>query len=182
MDAYSVLEDHPLLQLLQAGDERAFHAIYTRYSLLLFRYAQPRCRNREDSEEILHDVFLKLWERRATLTHVTDLKAYLYAAVRYKVADYIAHHRIRTEYAALYLKTERPYENPTEALMDVADINATLTRVLADLPANCQTAFKLSRFEHLPIADIAERMKLSTRTVENYISQALAHLRGKLIR
>jgi RNA polymerase sigma-70 factor (ECF subfamily) len=64
--------------------------------------------------------------------------------------------------------------------MELKDLQQAIDERISELPKKCQTAFRMSRIEHEPIQRIAERMNISNRTVENYISQALKHLRLRL--
>lgn len=174
--------DEQLLAHLAADDQHAFEELYQRYSLALFSYAMKRIRDKAASEEIVQELFVSLWERRSYLSHVTNVKAYLYAAVRHRVANYIAHGIIRVKYAKHYEAFAARTENPTEEKMNVLDLNATLERSLASLPENCEKVFRMSRMEHLTIPEIAAKTNLNPRTVENYITQALKHLRQNLMR
>ena len=72
------------------------------------------------------------------------------------------------------------YENPTEDLINSKELKETIESVISELPERCQLAFRLSRMEHKSIAEIAEIMEISPRTVENYITQSLKHLRSSL--
>lgn len=177
MDAYSPKADNELVVLLQSGDRRAFEVIYRRYASLLFRYVADKLTRREDCEEIVQETFVWLWSHRQSLDHVTELRPYLYGIVRHKVFNYIRHNGIRREYADHFLKFGSVVDNSNEEQNNLADVMKLLDNAIAKLPERCQVAFRLSRIEHLPIATIAEQMSISTRTVENYITQALKHLR-----
>lgn len=177
MSAYTSHSDNELLKLLASDNELAFQEIYERYSLPIFRYVYSRIRKQEDSEEIIQEIFLWIWEKRATLGHVDLLKPYLYSAARHKVVNYIAHCTQRDKYAEHYRHHTAEYADTLNEQIDISDFHSILEKSIAGLPKNCQTAFRLSRMEHKPIAAIAEQMNLSTGTVENYIGQALKHLR-----
>jgi len=177
MDAYTSKADNELVALLQAGDRRAFEAMYRRYATLLFRYVADKIYTREDCEEIVQETFVWLWSHRESLHHVTELRPYLYGIVKHKVFNHIRHTIIRREYADHFLKFGSAVDNSNEELSNLSDVVKLLDQSIAKLPERCQTAFRLSRIEHLPIAAIAEQMSISTRTVENYITQALKHLR-----
>ena len=170
--------DAELVHLLMAGDELAFHEIYTRYALPLYRYVCSRIKNSADSEEIIQEIFLWLWQKRSTLAHVDQLKAYLFAAARHKIASHLGRGVLHERYAQHYAMFSVQYDNSVNELMDVSDFHTLLEKSMAGLPPNCQRAFRLSRLEHMSIATIARQMNLSTGTVENYISQALKHLRS----
>lgn len=180
MDAYLNMDDPHLLTRMGEGDASAFEAIYARYSTLLYKYACSRIRNSEDAEEIIHDLFMWLWEKRESASGIQALKPYLYSAVRNRIAERIAHSVVREKYEAHYIYFTKLEVNSTEESFQVEELRTTINKSLESLPPNCQHAFRLSRFEHLSISDIADKMQLSTGTVENYITSALKHLREVL--
>jgi RNA polymerase sigma-70 factor (ECF subfamily) len=174
---YSDTTDEVLLVQVSEDNHLAFTTLYDRYASPLYGYAMKRVNDKEACEEMIQEIFVSLWERRKHLGHVTQLRAYLYSALRYRIANHIAHSMIRVKYAQHYEAFASRQDNSTEEKMNVIDFNETLERSIASLPENCQKIFKMSRLEHLTIPEIAERMQLNTRTVENYITQALKHLR-----
>jgi RNA polymerase sigma-70 factor (family 1) len=178
MGAYTSKADDELVALLQADDERAFEEMYRRYAALLFRFVADRLDEREDCEEIVQETFVWLWSHRDSLHHVTELRPYLYGIVKHKVFNYIRHRVIRRDYVEHFQNFGSLIDNSNEELTNLSDVLQLLDHSIAQLPERCQTAFKLSRIEHLPISAIAEQMNISTRTVENYITQALKHLRA----
>jgi RNA polymerase sigma-70 factor (family 1) len=177
MNAYTSKADSELVALLQGGDRRAFEEIYRRYAAQLFRFISDKVFERENREEIIQETFVWLWSRRESLFHVTELKPYLYGIVKHKVFNHIRHNYIRREYVDHFQKYGSVIDNSNEELANLSDLLRILDHSIAQLPERCQTAFKLSRIEHQPIATIAQHMGISTRTVENYITQALKHLR-----
>lgn len=170
--------DEHLLTLIRTGNEPAFAKLYTRYASALLGYCMKRINDKAASEEIVQEIFIRLWERRASLEHVTYVKAYLYAAVRHRIANHIAHSIIRVKYAQYYEAFAGRLDNSTEEKMNVKDFHETLERSLSSLPDNCQKVFRMSRMDHLTIPEIAEKTNLNPRTVENYITLALKHLRS----
>ena len=177
MGAYKSKADNELVAMLQAGDSRAFEEMYRRYAAMLFRYVADKLYGREDCEEIVQETFVWLWSHRDSLGHVTELRPYLYGIVRHKVFNHIRHTIIRREYADYFMNFGSNVDNSNEELTNLADVVRVLDNSIAQLPERCQTAFRLSRIDHFPIAAIAEQMNISSRTVENYITQALKHLR-----
>lgn len=177
MNSYRSTSDHELIGALRKDDRGAFEEIYRRYAALLHRYVADKVYAKEDCEEIVQETFVWLWSRRSSLDHVTELRPYLYGIVKHKIFNYIRHNVIRREYASHFLKFNSPVDNSNEELTNLADVLRILDETIANLPERCQTAFKLSRMEHQPIAVIAEQMNISSRTVENYITAALKQLR-----
>src|SRR5688572_32999836 len=97
-----------------------------------------RINDKESSEEIVQEVFIRLWERRNHLEHVTGVKPYLYAAVRHRTVNHIAHSVIRVKYAQHFEAFASKQDNSTEEKINIIDFNETLERSLASLPDNCQ--------------------------------------------
>lgn len=177
MNPYHDVDDQVLVRHLLTGDRFAFEEIYSRYSTILFRYACDKTDRREDAEEIIQETFVWLWTRRESIGHVTELRPYLYGIVKHKIFNYIRHSLIRRRYAENFSHFETTFDNSNVEWNDVVDMQTNIDRSIAVLPERCRTAFTLSRMDHLPIQTIAEQMNISSRTVENYITQALKHLR-----
>ncbi len=87
---------------------------------------------------------------------------------------------MREKYADSFSRFQLTWENSSEEQLEAAELEETILKNLSHLPPKCQTAFRLSRIEHLPISTVAKEMSISRRTVENYLSTALTHLRKTL--
>lgn len=170
-----------LLDGLRKGDRRAFERIYNDMADRLMRYVYARISSREASEDIVHEIFVSLWARRRDLQLEATLESWLFSAAKFQVLKYIRSKNVRRKYAAdLVSFVATRYENNPEKLMELADLRKLIESSLSELPERCQKAFRMSRYEHRSIQDIAEEMGISTRTVENYITKALKHLRGSV--
>lgn len=177
----SMQTDPELVEQLNDGKQKALEVIYDRYADALYTYVYNRIKLKPVSEEIVQEIFYSLWIKRKKLEITTSLEAYLYGACKYKILTHIRSDLVRKRYAAdfmVYIAGQ--YDNSVEEFMNLSDINATIEKSIQDLPDKCQMAYRLSRMDHLPIQDIARKMNISNRTVENYLSQALKHLRTTL--
>jgi RNA polymerase sigma-70 factor (family 1) len=178
---YDGNDDRDTILLLKKGDGPAFESLYHHFSRHLFQYVYNRVRQKEQAEEIVQEIFVSLWNKRKNLQITTSLESYLFGAAKYKILSFIRSEEVRKKYAAEFtLFASAQYDNSVEELTDLNDLQFTLNEKISELPEKCQTAFRMSRMEHEPIPQIAEKMNISTRTVENYISQALKHLRTSL--
>lgn len=178
MNPYQSHTDEQLVTLLKQGNAQAFEVIYRRYVKDLFRYALSKVRVREDCEEIVHDVFASLWQRRERLV-ITTLRQYLVTSVRYMVIRYFSHLEVKRKYAGHYRLFEALYDTvEQEKQCNPSVIQALLLQHLQDLPDRCQEAIRLRITENLSNGEIAKRMQISKATVQLYISRAFAHLRG----
>lgn len=177
------VDDSALIASLKRGDHDAFDRIYRRSATKLLHYISGRVHDRAVSEELLQEVFLSLWARREELHISSSLDSYLFGAAKFQILGYIRSEKMQHRYAEhLALFAASTLCNDAEDLMDLADLKAVLEEHLATLPPKCRQAFRLSRFEQKTIAEIADEMGISTRTVENYLTQALKHLRTALTR
>ncbi|HNP94085.1 MAG TPA: RNA polymerase sigma-70 factor [Cyclobacteriaceae bacterium] len=172
------LDDSELVVKIGHGDRNAFAAAYTKYVSDLFRFAANTITDKEDCEEIIQDVFVSLWERRENL-EIDSLKAYLFSSVKYKIIRYIKHQAVKRKYEEHYRHFETTFTHPTEPDQDanVLPLNTRLGESLQGLPARCREAFQLRLEQNLTNTEIAQRMQISKRTVEEYMTTAFAHLR-----
>ncbi len=172
--------DAQLVSPLALGNKIAFEAIYRKYAADLYRYARKNIDSKEDCEEIIQEVFESLWARHDKLGHVTDLKAYLYRMVKYKVIRYFQHSAVKKKYAEHYTLFEAIYDTAAPEERDTETLQLLIEKSLTQLPDRCQLAVRLRLHENLSNADIAIRMNIKKSTVENYMVTAVAHLRSSL--
>ncbi len=172
--------DIRLALALKEGDHVAFETVYLRMAGKLLNYFYTRIHDKERSEELVQDIFVSLWERRSKINIENSIEGYLYAAAKHQLLNHMRSESVRKKYADhLTLFIGSNYEQ-LEDLINVKDLERIIREHVAELPAQCQKAFSLSRFNGLPIGEIAEEMKVSKRTIENYITTALKHLRKAL--
>ena len=172
-----VLSDQELIRLIKEGDRTAFTEIYKRYAESLAGFATSKLYNLDDARDVLHDLFVKLWEDRYTLTVNNNLRSFLFAAIRYKIIDKIRRNVTRQEYDVLLQGLAEPQANSVEQQIEAKELQALVDQSLDQLPAKTKQIYLLSRIEHLSITEIALKLNLSEQTVKNQLSIALKHLR-----
>lgn len=170
--------EEELLALIRSGDASALSIIYSRYWQPLFLAAYNILKDKAASEDILQDVFLQLCQRKEGLHISISLKAYLYAATRYGVYRYISKGKARE--AVFGNLPERLETQSPEADLLLKEVHAQVLAIADSLPEKCREAFLLSRYEHLSHKEIAGRLHISPKTVENQIAKALRVLRASL--
>jgi RNA polymerase sigma-70 factor (ECF subfamily) len=162
------------------SDNRDFDSIYLGNFPALHRYAYTILNDKELAEEMVHQVFFKILERKEPLDVRTSLKAYLFRSVNNECLNYIKHQKVKQTYQS-YATNEmenRP-ETPSSKLT-YKELEYQLKRAINNLPEQCRTIFQLSRFEELKYAQIAEQLGISIKTVEVQMSKALKRLRVEL--
>lgn len=179
--APNVNDDLILFNLMKQGNELAFQKIYNSYWERLFAYTYNRLHTREASEEVVQDVFFSLWAKRESIMVTSSLSAYLCGATKHRLLNELRSAKVRKAYASDYAFFVKNLNDDSNAeQQDLNDLEHSIESKISELPKQCQAVFRLSRQEHIPIQNIAERLKISTKTVENYLTQALKHIRTSL--
>ncbi|UIR57065.1 RNA polymerase sigma-70 factor [Sphingobacterium sp. SRCM116780] len=154
--------------------EQVFRAHYQELHRSAFRYL----RDSESAEEIVQQVFLRLWEKDWEEEVHTSLKAYLYRAIYNESMNFLKKEQRKLKYQS--------YQQSREELVPAVDqsakdLNQKLQVALAGLPEKSRTVFELSRFQEMKYKDIANTLDLSIKTVEGHMTKALRHLRTELM-
>lgn len=176
---YQLLSDEMLVKLLRVDDAAAFQEIYRRYFRPLTLTALSRLRTQETAEEIIQEVFMSLWEKRAK-QDIQQLKAYLFAALRYQIIDFYKSRILTERYVDCDAVEQVLPQNTTESDLDFQEITSIFKNVVESLPPKTKQIFRLSRVDHETTREISLRLKIPERTVEYHITSALKTLRIQL--
>jgi RNA polymerase sigma-70 factor (ECF subfamily) len=162
------------------SDSPAFDQIYLDNFPALHRYAYTIINDRELAEEMVHQVFLKILERKEPIKVHTSMKAYLFRSVNNECLNHIKHEKVKQNYQTYATSNmANQVENPSSTLA-YKELEKHLTKAINGLPEQCRTIFQLSRFEELRYGEIANQLGISIKTVESQISKALKRLRVEL--
>ena len=188
-DNYSLTElQH---RIATEADERAYTALFMRFAGPLNQFATALLHKPEVAEEIVSDVFIRVWEKRESLDQVSNLKMYLYVSVRNHCVNY----KRANKYPETLDLDKIPGEFLATGLCD--PLQATIARQLhkrvfeaiAMLPPKCNLIFRLAKNDGLKIREIAELLDVSPKTVENQLTiavkkmgETLREITGKVIR
>ncbi len=175
----NLVNEESLLVALKFGDTSAFDAIYSAYGKTLYMYLLSRLDDQDLCNDILQDVFVSLWEKREYMQVDTSLKAYLFQSIKYKIVDQYRRNQKYQKYLSElgdYLNTHiiQPTDN-----IDHKNRLSGVMHTIDGLPCRMKEIFVLSRFEHLPVGAIAEKLSISPQTVKNQLTKALHILRKK---
>lgn len=157
-----------------------FDQIYLLYYARMFRFAKEYVVSDEEAENIVQDVFMKLWEKRDVLNIQISLISYIFSLVKNQCLDFLRHQAVVKEAEnTLYLKLvaleQLNYSFPTEE-----DVELLLMNAIDSLPERCREIFMKSRIEGKKYKTIADELNISVNTVENQIGIALKKLRVQL--
>ena len=174
---FNMLSDDSLLSAFKSGDVEAFEEIYNRFWRKLFLLAYKKLHSKEVAEELTQTIFVSLWERRTEI-EIIGLENYLFSAIKYKIIDYIDAIIVKDRIFNNIRNSDIQYANSdAEATIAVKEIREAIDKALEVLPEKTQTIFKLSRFEHFTIKEIAFKMNMNEKAVEYHITQSLKTMR-----
>ncbi len=165
-----------LISGLHKGSEEAFTRLYHLYVSELYLYANNVLKDPTAAEDIVQELFISIWNSREQLQIHTSLKAYLYTANRYLILKTIRNRE----------KEEQLFEHLEQKIWGSADIENELYRkeldhriaaLTAELPDKCREIYLLSREHQLSNKEIADKLGISVKTVENQMTIALRKLR-----
>ena len=167
-----------LTKRLSESDRDAFRELFELAHVTLIRFCWRYTKDEEISRDIVQDVFVTLWDKRATLDPEKSLLAFMYTMVRNKALNFFRDsHYCDGVSADEHIAEKDP--GPDEQF-DYDRLEQHVKQWIDDLPPRRRQAFKLSRFERLTHAEIAQIMNLTPRTVNTHVMLALRDLRGKL--
>jgi RNA polymerase sigma-70 factor (ECF subfamily) len=173
-------QDEQIALLLSKKDEAAFEQVFKTHYKNLHAYAFTMLKDEDEAEEMVQQVFFKLWERSEHLSFSGSIAAYLYRAVHNESLNFIKHQKVKAGHrlhVAYSMKNKMEYQGT----MMRKELENKFREALNELPEQCRTVFQLSRFEDMKYKEIADKLDISVKTVENHMGKALKLLRTKLV-
>lgn len=173
------INDRIIIKKLKEDNKKALVMLYDSYWKPLFISSYNLLKDKEVCEEIIQDVFIETWNKRFELEIKVSLKSYLYSCVRYKV--FSEFRKVKPLNVEIFdnLNDRFQYVNPETILMH-EELRMHLQKIMDILPKKCKQVFKLSRVDNLSHKEIAKKLNISPKTVENHITIALKIFRDSL--
>jgi RNA polymerase sigma-70 factor (family 1) len=172
------MTDTRLTYLVKTGLKEAFEELFERYCPRIYQFSYSYLKNREDAEELVQDVFLKIWEKREMLDTSKNIKSFIFKIAVNSIYDFIRHRNIETAYKEFAAANFEQSTDNTWHQVIFDEMFENLDRLVKQMPPERQKIFKLSREEGLSSEEIARKLDLSKRTVENQLYRAIAFLKA----
>lgn len=180
MPAYHALSEEELVGLLNQGDQGVFGYIYNQYKATLYLHAMRTLKDGDDARDLVQEVFTNLWHNRETFTLKTTLASYLYGAVRNRVFNNIAHHKVTSRYANAIQSFLDKGEFVTDNLVRERELSLIIEREISALPDKMRQVFLMSRNTELSHKEIGAQLGISDKTVKKQVVNAVRILRLKI--
>jgi len=175
-----MIRDTEIIRRIRQGDKVQFESLFRSSYVSLVKYAKTLVKDHDTAEEIVQDLFFRLWQDKEKIKIESSLNGYLFRAVHNRCLHWMDHNRVVGKYAheMTYLQTENA-ENPSDIIL-LKELQSKITGILERLPERCGRIFCMSRFEGLKYTEIAERLSVSVKTVEANMGKALKEFRKAL--
>lgn len=175
------MDDKLLFTKIKRGNEGAFEKLFRRYYKNLIRFAWGYVESEAIAEEIVQELFTKIWEKRNELEITTSVKSYLFSASRNMSIDYLKHREVVQDWEndkrATYM--DKPHERKLSEDVHNKIMLEEVEDAIKSLPERRRLIFILSRYQDMTYKEIAQLLDISVNTVETQIVRALAALRNK---
>lgn len=180
--AKPLYDDGYCLLKIKEGDEHFFNLIFSKYRDQLFAYLYKVTKSKELAEEIVLDVFLKLWHGREAITEIQNFEGFLYKVAHNKAIDFFrAAKRSQALQQALWEAiTEAPAADNADNLILLKNTDALIKKAIDQLSPQRKKVFELRHYEDLSYAEIAATLNLSSNTVRNHLAASLQFIRDYL--
>lgn len=166
------------LKKLAKGDHRSYEILFLYYHPKIHHFLCGFLKNDEEAFDMTQDIFYKVWMNRQSMGEVTSFKAYLFSMARNMIYNYYEHNLVKEKYTIAQLQLQEEYNLDEEFF--AKELSLLIDLVIEQMPEQRRRIFKMSRQEGLSGDEIAIRLNISKRTVENQISNALRDLRKTL--
>jgi RNA polymerase sigma-70 factor (ECF subfamily) len=174
-----LIDEKAIFNKIRHNDHAAFRSLFDTYYASLCHYASHFLNDDSLSEEVVQELFVKLWEKRETMDVETSVRHYLFRAVRNGCLNQIQHDKVKQLHGKK-LKEALMSEDPAEEYMITPEMILRLEEGIESLPEKRREIFRLSREEGLKYREIAEKLQISVKTVEAQMGAALKALRQKI--
>lgn len=170
-----------LVILVKASDHHAFKKLFNTYHQTIFNFLLFRSKDADVAEDLLQEVFFKVWKNRKSLDENQSIKNYLYTIADHIFLNYVRHASVVHKHeqqvnSKLFTDVDKP-----DFMLEEKESLTNLTRAIESLPEKTRIIFMMSRFEDLSYKEIASRLSLNIKTIEGHMTKALKELRKALL-
>ncbi|GAB3361610.1 RNA polymerase sigma-70 factor [Arachidicoccus ginsenosidivorans] len=180
MQDLSAYDDHELMDLIKRDNQVAFETLFDRYGAVLISHTHRKLLDMAAAEDVVQDIFIKLWERRKEI-NCDNIAGYLFTSARHMVLNVIKHRQVIVRYEKDFKHfVENHPINSTEHIIQKKELEAILMAEIDKLSPRMRQVFILSRQENLSHQQIADRLGISKFTVNDHIKASLRILKTKI--
>ena len=175
-------DERELFMQIANGDETAFRMLFDQYRERLYFFAWQLCHSAVEAEEVVQDIFLRLWENRSKLGEVDFPRKYIYIMARNRTLDLLSKIARDQRLISEVWTNMSQSDNYLEDLLHAQDSQLLIDQAVSQLPEKKRAIFLMSRRDGLSLREIADQTGLSIQTVKNILTEVLKHIKAFLAR
>ena len=173
-------DENELLEQASSGNEEAFATLFHAYKNKLYGYLFRLTNSNEITEDLIQDIFLKLWKDKSELSSIAQFDSYLFRMAKNQAINAFKSIARETLLYAEYIQTQNIENNTTDNTVQFNETQRILNQIVETLPPQQKLVFQLSREKQLKHDEIAQLLNLSPNTVKNHLIQALNTIKSQL--
>ncbi|HZL10339.1 MAG TPA: RNA polymerase sigma-70 factor [Prolixibacteraceae bacterium] len=174
-------EEFFILQRMIDGDEIAFKYFFDTYYDDLCNFVNGYLRDETFSEDVIQNIFIYLWEKKDSLPFNCSIKSYLYTASKNKSLNFIRNAKNKNKIVLeLFDQSDIFSDESADQFLEFEELKTIISNAIEVLPPKCKTVYKLSRDDGLTNKEIAERLGITIKTVENQMTIAIRKIKDFL--
>jgi RNA polymerase sigma-70 factor (ECF subfamily) len=166
--------------LLKTGDAKAFDQLFGHYSKRLYYFALGYLKSKEQAEEVVQDVFYKIWLNRESLKPELSFKAYIFKIAYRRITELFQKIAQEQAYRHEIISTSFDFDNNLDERSDYHSLLELVDRIVSELPPRQKDIFIKRKREGLPVKEIADLLDIAPKTVENHLNEALRTIKSGL--
>jgi len=175
-----MISDHEIIRRIRQGDKGQFESLFRSSYVSLVRYAKRLIKDHDSAEEIVQDLFFRIWQDKEKIEIESSLNGYLFRAVHNRCLHWIEHNKVVERHAReVFAQETEAADNPADAIY-YKELQSKIIQIIEKLPDRCGRIFCMNRFEGLKYSEIAEKLSVSVKTVEADMGRALREFRKAL--
>ncbi len=171
--------EREIIEEVKEGMASAFDILYGTYCLKLYHFAYSILKSKEDAEEVVQSTFFKIWEKRKNIDCEHSFKSYLFT-IAYRVTVDILRERLKEKNYREHILDKASINYQLEEAIEFGDLLDRVQEIIKDLPHRKNEIYQLSRINHLSYNEIAEKLNISVKTVENSINFSINFIKKRL--
>jgi RNA polymerase sigma-70 factor (ECF subfamily) len=175
-----MIRDNEIIGRIRNGDVGQFESLFRSSYVSLVRYAKTLIKDHDTAEEIVQDLFFRLWQDKEKINIESSLNGYLFRSVHNRCLHHIEHIKVVERHAEEVSYDQPQVQESPSDILNYKELQEKVARILERLPERCGKIFTMNRFEGLKYTEIAEKLSVSVKTVEANMGRALKEFRREL--
>lgn len=177
MPTSSFNTDKDLLLQLSEGNDKAFEALFMKYFPKVKFFIAHLLKSENTAEELSQNIFMKLWEHRKNAIQIESFGGYVYKMSKNAVLNHIKHRQVENTHTIYYNQTQPRGVKDVEEGFLAKELELLILLTVRNMPEQRRKVYEMSRIEGLRNEEIAQRLQLSSKTVENHLNLALREIK-----